>query len=146
MVFRWPVVIQISNSFFVNTIFLPTGIKYCRCDWLFYRMLLLRLFTLKLKLSKYLSCFNKFIVVNTNSSEDHSIRRVIALEKIHQDGPVDGRVHVTLGTHLGQAEGVVGEGSCVNGLHHVGFLIRPKFRIFQLKSVTHSIVKQLSYT
>ena len=63
-----------------------------------------------------LSSLDEKIMVNSNTGKDHSVRGVIALQEIHEDSTVDGRVDVRLWAHLGQAEGVVGEGCCVDGL------------------------------
>jgi hypothetical protein len=73
-------------------------------------------------------------MINADSGKDHSIRRVITLKEVHEDGPVDGRVDVRLWTHFWEAQRVVGEGRGVNGLHHERFLVRTKLCVFKLKS------------
>ncbi len=74
------------------------------------------------------------IMINADSGKDHSIRGVIALKEVHEDGPVDGRVDVRLWTHFWEAQRVVGEGRGVNGLDHERVLVRTKLCVFKLKS------------
>jgi hypothetical protein len=73
-------------------------------------------------------------MINPDSGKYHSIRGVITLKEVHEDGPVDSRVNVRLWTHFWEAQRVVSEGRGMNGLDHERFLVRTKLCVFKLKS------------